>query len=102
MTKEKIRQKAIECGKNFRTMCLSNITFDSNFNAQCAYNCQYTGLKRCDVVYGYEHGFDNGVKEGEKQKSDIIIRNVIASLEEIKRGFGTLDEFIEQLKENVR
>lgn len=39
-----------------------------------------------------------GVEEREKRMADIGIKNVITSLEEIKRGFGTLDEFIDQLK----
>lgn len=67
MTRKEIRQKAIECVGNLETMCASNLTFDSNFKAKCADNCPYAGLDRCDVVYGYEHGFADGVEEGKKQ-----------------------------------
>lgn len=70
MTKEEIMKKAIECGENFRTMCASNMTIDRKFNAVCAYNCEYTGVEHCDVAYGYEHGFAEGVAEGKRLASE--------------------------------
>lgn len=100
MNAEKIRKRAIECGIAFETMCESKeCETDEEFNTIC--HCEYNEVGEdlpCSAVYSYEHGFADGVEEGEKRMSDIVIKNVIASLEEIKRGFGTLDEFIDQLK----
>lgn len=42
-------------------------------------------------------GYDRGVEYG----SMLIIRNVLVSLNEIQRGFGTLEEFIDQLEASV-
>lgn len=51
---------------------------------------------------GYDKGRKDGIEEGENKASDIIIKNVIASLQEIKRGYRNLDEYIEQLMGCVR
>lgn len=40
-------------------------------------------------------GYDRGVEYG----SMLVISNVITSLKEIQRGYGTLEEFIDQLEE---
>lgn len=66
MTTEEIRQKAIKCGWDFETMCVSNAVYDSKFKIKCADSCQYKGLKFCEAAYGYEHGFVDGVEEGKK------------------------------------
>lgn len=93
MNREEIRQKAIECGKEM--MC-SNCR---NPCAECEYReYYYCNTVSCFAVYGYEHGFADGVEEGEKQMTGIITRNVIASLEAIEKGYRTLGEYIEQLK----
>lgn len=42
---------------------------------------------------GYDRGFEDG--------SMLIIRNVLVGLNEIQRGFGTLEEYIDQLEESV-
>lgn len=39
-------------------------------------------------------GYDRGFKDG----SILLIHNVVISLKEIQRGFGTLEEFIDQLE----
>lgn len=66
MTNAEIRQKGIECGENFGTMCASNMTINSFFIAKCTNNCPYADVERCDVAYGYEHGFAEGVEEGKR------------------------------------
>lgn len=103
MNAEEIRQKAIECGRAFETMCESmDSETDEEYNTIC--HCEYNVVPNdvsCSAVYGYEHGFADGVEEGEKQMSGIIIRNVIESLEEVKNGDCTLDEYIIQLYEQV-
>lgn len=68
MTREEIRQKAIECGKSFGMMCRSKESeVDDKLNAIC--HCEYNvaNVASCATVYGYEHGFADGVEEGKKQ-----------------------------------
>ena len=43
-------------------------------------------------------GYDRGIKDGSIQ----VIRNVLTSLKEIQRGFGTLEEYIDQLEASVK
>ena len=43
-------------------------------------------------------GFDRGMEYG----SMLVIRNVLTSLKEIQRGFGTLEEYIDQLEASVK
>lgn len=43
-------------------------------------------------------GYDRGFKDGSIQ----VIRNVLASLNEIQHDFGTLEEYIDQLEASVK
>ena len=43
-------------------------------------------------------GYDRGIKDGSMQ----VIRNELTSLKEIQRGFGTLEEYIDQLEASVK
>lgn len=66
MTKEEIRQRAIECGKIFDAMCkCKECETDEEFNTIC--HCEYNevaSVTYCAAVYGYEHGFAEGIEEG--------------------------------------
>lgn len=67
MTKEEIRQKAIKCGKAFNTMCESKgFEYDGKFPiCSCEYN-EFADVTSCSAVYGYEHGYADGIKEGKR------------------------------------
>lgn len=82
MKNEEIRQKAIECGKAFEEMCKSKEReTDEEFNTICY--CEYNeiaGFTSCAAVYGYEHGFADGVIEALKpydvESVEDLVRNV--------------------------
>lgn len=63
MTTEEIRQKAIECGKAFATMCDSKETeYGEFFKCHCEYS-EVGEDSSCSAVYGYEQGFADGVRD---------------------------------------
>lgn len=59
--KEIIRQKAIECNRKREKTC----------NRMCCTDCSYRH-SGCFTIYGYEHGFDDGVKEGRTAEREKI------------------------------
>lgn len=73
MNKEEIRQKAIEYGKAFYTMCTDE---------EC-YKCKYVQIAEripyipCSAVYGYERGFADGFEECKKQRTSEAKRYLI-------------------------
>lgn len=64
MTKEEIRQCAIECDGLYSTMC--DICFDED-TGTC--DCPYYSLAtscNCSTIFGYEHGFKDGFEEAKR------------------------------------
>lgn len=59
MTKEEIRQKAIECARAISQNCGKPCV-------ECEYGEYFYGDIPCLTVNGYEHGFADGVAEGEE------------------------------------
>lgn len=81
MTKEEIRHKAMECSSECnRTICQSECI-------SCEYHNPY-GLC-CSAVYGYEHGFTDGVEEGKQ----IALADLAEHGKEVRNK--TIEEVIE-------
>lgn len=84
MTREEIRQKAVECGKAFETMCVSKeYETDEELNTIC--HCEYYGFGEdvsCPAMYGYEHGFADGVEEGKRETTWIPVTEKLPECEQ--------------------
>ena len=77
MNAEEIRKKAIECFYTFSAMCHSKESeTDEEFNTIC--HCEYNevaNVASCSAVYGYEHGFADGIEIGRNE----VITELIAT-----------------------
>lgn len=78
---KEIRQKAIECAKAFRAICkCKEYEIDEGYNITC--HCEYNNVADidCGAVYGYEHGFTDGVEEGRNE----VITKLLEIAEQMK------------------
>lgn len=87
-TNEEIRQKAIECGEAFSAMCHSN-DYETDYGfitiCHCPYN-EVADVTDCAAVYGYEHGFADGVQQGRRRVYEEYMKAVKADEEASMHG----------------